>query len=595
MTPPAVAKRVGRQKLRIGRLLIANGLISDEQLETALQEQKKRGRKLGQMLVELGYLSEERLLEFLAEQLGIPFVDLRHYHFNPDVAQRLPETHARRFRAVILEDAGRDFVVGMVDPTDVFAADEVARILKRPIRQALVRESDLLATIDRLYRRTGEITNLAEELQEELAANDFDLGDLEVGEESTDAPVFRLLRSLFEDAVQVGASDIHIEPDEAALRVRQRVDGVLQEQRIQGGRIASALVLRLKLMSGLDISEKRLPQDGRFHLKVRGHGVDVRLSTMPVQHGESVVMRLLDQSAEALSLDDTGMPPEMVERIRGLIRIPHGLLLVTGPTGSGKTTTLYGALRELNSAEKKIITVEDPVEYRLPRVNQVQVNTKIDLTFARVLRAALRQDPDIVMVGEMRDQETAVIGLRAAMTGHLVLSTLHTNDAVSSALRLVDMGAPGYLAGAALRAIVAQRLVRRICESCRAPYELETGERVWLEARVGPDAGRLSFQHGPGCTQCNGTGYRGRLGVFELLQVDAAMADALRHDDPGAYAEAARRRQDFRPLTLSALDYAARGVTTLAEVLRVAEDREDRIGAPRRAPADGSAAASAGA
>jgi MSHA biogenesis protein MshE len=339
-------------------------------------------------------------------------------------------------------------------------------------------------------------------------------------------------------------------------------------------------------MSNLDISEKRLPQDGRFHIKVKGHGLDVRLSTMPVSHGESVVMRLLDQSAEALGLEQMGMPPRMLERFRLLIQRPHGLLLVTGPTGSGKTTTLYAALRELNSAEQKIITVEDPVEYRLPRINQVQVNPRIDLTFARVLRSALRQDPDIVMVGEMRDQETAEIGLRAAMTGHLVLSTLHTNDALSSALRLVDMGAQGYLAAAALRAVVAQRLVRRICEGCRAPYQPEPQEQVWLAAIVGPGAAQLRFHHGPGCTQCNGTGFRGRIGIFELLELDGAMADALRRNDPVAYAEAARGRPDFQPLTRCALDYAGRGLTSLSEVFRVAESL-DESGAAAGAAASG--------
>ncbi len=575
---PAVARRVGRRKIKIGRLLVDNGLITEAQLETALAEQKKRGRKLGQTLVDLGYVTEDRLLEFLAEQLGIPFVDLRHYHFSPDVAHQLPETHARRFRAVILEDTGLDYVVGMVDPTDVFAADELARILRRPIRQTIVRESDLLRTIDRLYRRTGEISHLAEELREELSANDFDLGDLQVAEDASDAPVFKLLHSVFEDAVQVAASDIHIEPGEHQLRIRQRVDGMLQEQVIQGARIASALVLRLKLMSGLDIAEKRLPQDGRFQIKVKGHTIDVRLSTMPVQHGESVVMRLLDQSGEHLSLGQMGMPERMLERFRSLIRRPHGLVLVTGPTGSGKTTTLYGALRELNSAEQKIITVEDPVEYRLPRINQVQVHPKIGLTFASVLRAALRQDPDIVMVGEMRDQETVEIGLRAAMTGHLVLSTLHTNDAITSALRLVDMGAEGYLAASALRAVMAQRLVRRICESCRSPYQPDARERVWLTAMAGADTAHGGFQHGPGCTQCNGTGYRGRLGVFEMLELDAATADALRRSDAGAYARAARERPDFRPLVTCALEYARRGVTSLAEVFRVAESLDD---APR--------------
>ncbi|HYW02945.1 MAG TPA: GspE/PulE family protein, partial [Gammaproteobacteria bacterium] len=450
-----------RQKIRIGDLLVSNKVISEQQLQDALAEQKKTGRKLGRVLIELGFISEDQLLDFLSRQLAIPVVDLRHYKFSPDVVRKLPETYARRYRAIVLADTDNGMLVGMVDPTDIFGYDELSRILKRPIKQALVRESDLLRAIDTVYRRTEEIFSLAEELGEELSQSDYDLARLLEEEEDVDAPVARLLQSMFEDAVQVHASDIHIEPDESVLRIRQRVDGVLQEQIIEERRIASALVTRLKLMSGLDISEKRLPQDGRFNIRVKNSSIDVRLSTMPIQHGESVVMRLLDQSHGMLSLSQLGMPESMMSRFRGLIRRPYGMVLVTGPTGSGKTTTLYAALSEINQPGSKIISVEDPVEYRLPRVNQVQVHSRIGLDFARVLRSALRQDPDIIMVGEMRDAETAEIGLRAAMTGHLVLSTLHTNDALATVNRLLDMGAAGYMVATALDAIVAQRLVRR--------------------------------------------------------------------------------------------------------------------------------------
>jgi len=367
------------------------------------------------------------------------------------------------------------------------------------------------------------------------------------------------------------ASDIHIEPDENQLRIRQRIDGVLQENILKENKIASAMVLRLKLMAGLDISEKRLPQDGRFNLQISGHNVDVRMSTMPVQHGESVVMRLLDQTAGLLTFDETGMPADLIARIRHQISRPHGMVLVTGPTGSGKTTTLYAALSELNQSSKKIITVEDPVEYRLPRVNQVQINSKIDLTFSAVLRTALRQDPDIIMIGEMRDKETVEIGLRGALTGHLVLSTLHTNDAITSALRLIDMGAAGFLVGSSLRAVIAQRLVRKVCDSCAIDYEPNSQEKLWLTNLVGENATSHQFKHGKGCQSCQYTGYRGRIGVFELLEMNEPMMAALKKDDSEGFAKLAKANPTFRPLAIAAFDYATQGITSVEEVLRLVE------------------------
>ena len=467
-----------RKKVRLGDLLVESKLISQAQLEHALSEQKKNGQKLGHVLIEGGYLTEDQMLEALSKQLKIPFVDLLHYKFNPEVIKLIPEIHARRFRAVALSADDIGILVGMSDPTNIFAYDELSRILKRPIKMAVVREIDLLKTLDTAYRKTDQISGFAEQLNEELTDGDIDLGALLAEADVADAPVVKLLASLFEDAIQIKASDIHIEPDEKVLRIRQRVDGVLQEHTMDEVRIAPALVLRLKLMAGLDISEKRLPQDGRFSVKIKVHNIDVRLSTMPVQYGESIVMRLLDQTGGTLDLNLLGMPKPMLERFENLLHRPHGMILVTGPTGSGKTTTLYAALQTLNVPEKKIITVEDPVEYKLPRINQVQINSDIGLTFATVLRSALRQDPDIVLIGEMRDEETSEIALRAAMTGHLVLSTLHTNDAVSTVNRLMDMGIKSYLLASALHAILAQRLVRRVCESCAQVAELTDQQKA---------------------------------------------------------------------------------------------------------------------
>ena len=563
------------KKIRIGDLLIAHKVISQAQLEAALAEQKKSGRKLGRVLVENGYISEDQLLTFLSQQLGIPYIDLKRYHYKPETVRLIPEAHARRFRAIALEDGREALLVGMADPTDIFAYDELARVLRRPLRLSVVKESELLKTIDRVYRRTEEITNFAQELEQELSATAVDIGQLAITEELTDAPVVKLLQSIFEDAIQVNASDIHIEPEERELRIRFRIDGELRVQTMADRRIASALVSRLKLMTGLDISEKRLPQDGRCNVRVRDRNIDVRISTMPIQFGESVVMRLLNPLTGVLELTQLGMPDSMLERFRRLIHSPNGMVLVTGPTGSGKTTTLYAALKELNRPESKILTVEDPVEYRLVGVNQVQVNTKIELSFARVLRSMLRQDPDIILVGEMRDQETAEIGLRAAMTGHLVLSTLHTNDAISTALRLIDIGVEPYMVASSLRAIVSQRLVRRICESCSEPMTLQPEHKVLVRAEIGAEADAAQFHQGRGCSHCNGTGYLGRIGIFEFLEIDEALVDALHTGDPLKFSMAARKQSGYQSIRRSAVVLATRGLTTMDQVARATFGIED--------------------
>lgn len=559
-----------RLKMRLGDLLVHEQIITDGQLEQALQAQKASGRKLGATLVDLGVISEQQLLRFLAQQLNVPFLDISQRRIAPETAKLLPEVYARRYRALVIEDNDESVLLGMSDPADLSGLDQLAPILEpKTIDLAVVQESQIMEAFDSVYRRTQDIANFAEQLHEEYQeGEEFELNALD--ETTSDATVVKLLQSIFEDAVQVRASDIHIEPDEKLLRIRQRVDGVLQENTLDQVNIASALVLRLKLMSGLDISEKRIPQDGRFNIKVKGHSIDVRLSTMPVQNGESVVMRLLDQSAGLLTLDQTGMPAKQLKKLREAIKRPHGMILVTGPTGSGKTTTLYGALSELNTPDSKIITVEDPVEYRISRINQVQVNTKIGLDFASVLRTTLRQDPDIIMVGEMRDKETVEIGLRGALTGHLVLSTLHTNDAVTSAMRLIDMGAPPYLVASSLRAVIAQRLVRRICQNCKQPYQADEQERAWVRY-LKPHLSDAEFFHGRGCNSCNHTGYKGRIGVFELLEMNEAMMEALRQSDTQGFAKATKENPEFEPLSYMALDYAQQGVTTLEEVFKVAE------------------------
>ena len=561
-------------KMRLGDLLVQEHIISEAELQQALAEQRSSGKKLGRTLIDLKSISETQLLQFLSQQLNLPFLDISRLPITPEVVNILPEVQARRHRALVVESSSDSVLVAMSDPADLQAIDNL-EILVAPkqLRIAVAPEQQLLDAFDNLYRRTDQIAQIAGKLDEEYAADDmFDLANLTQGDSDNETTVVKLLQSIFEDAVQMRASDIHIEPGEKVLRIRQRVDGQLHENILNEVNIASALVLRLKLMAGLDISEKRLPQDGRFHMEIKGHKIDVRMSTMPIYHGESVVMRLLDQTAGLRTLDETGMPPHIVARIRKQIKRPHGMLLVTGPTGSGKTTTLYGILRELNTADRKIITVEDPVEYQLPRINQVQVNHKIGLDFSNVLRTTLRQDPDIIMVGEMRDQETVEIGLRGALTGHFVLSTLHTNDAVTSALRLLDMGAASYLVASALRVIIAQRLVRRVCHNCSVDYQLTPADTSWLKSVSKEDFSQATFKVGTGCQTCNGSGYRGRIGIFEILELDENMIDAMRTGNPQDFARAALKSPNFVPLAKSAMEYLFQGTTTMEEVSKLVED-----------------------
>ncbi|MZI92733.1 MSHA biogenesis protein MshE [Vibrio sp. CAIM 722] len=556
---------------RLGDLLVEEGIVSEHQIEQALVAQKNTGRKLGDTLIELGFLTEKQMLSFLSQQLNIPLIDLNSANVDVDAVQLLPEVHARRLRALVIGQNGTQLRIAMSDPADLFAQEALLNQLPQySFEFVIAPEKQLVSGFDRYYRRTKDIANFAEQLQAEHQVGDvFDLS-ADTLADSDDVTVVKLINSLFEDAIQVGASDIHIEPDANVLRLRQRVDGILHETLLNEANITPALVLRLKLMANLDISEKRLPQDGRFHINVKGQSVDIRMSTMPVQYGESVVMRLLNQTAGVRALDESGLPDDLLERLRRQLHRPHGMILVTGPTGSGKTTTLYGALTELNEAGKKIITAEDPVEYRISRINQVQVNPKINLDFSTLLRTFLRQDPDIILIGEMRDQETVEIGLRAALTGHLVLSTLHTNDAVDSALRMIDMGAPGYLVASAVRAVVAQRLVRKVCPDCGKPIVLDDYQKQWLEQRF-PNQVDAQFMQGSGCQNCNMTGYSGRVGVFEMLELEEHMMDALRANDAVGFGKSARKSTTYKPLLVSALELALQGVTSLDEVMALGE------------------------
>jgi len=563
------------QRLRLGDILVAQKVISQEQLKLALDEQKRSGRRLGRALVDMGFTAELNIAQALARQLNVGFVDLKHHNFKANVALKLPESSARRFRALALEERGAKMLVGMADPTDLFAFDELSRILKKDIEPVVVAESELAVALDRVYRRTEEISGLAKELHQDLGENlvDFGAGALDAALGAEDAPVVKLLQSLFQDATQVGASDIHIEPQEDRLRIRIRVDGHLQAQTETEPRVAAALALRLKLMAGLDISEKRHPQDGRFNVLVRSQPVDVRISTMPTHYGESVVMRLLNRQSGLLGLELLGMPAPMLQRFREIIHRVSGMVVVTGPTGSGKTTTLYAALNELNSTALKIITVEDPIEYRVAGLNQVQVNEKIDLTFSSVLRSALRQDPDVMLIGEMRDTETAQIAMRAAITGHMVLSTLHVREAASAPVRLLDMGVPRYMVATSLQAVIAQRLIRRICESCAEDYSPTPQERRFVEAGWS-GTGKSGYRKGKGCTHCAGSGYRGRIGVYEMLEMTPRLVEATAKEDVSAFARIAEEEMAGHSFAHHAAELAASGRTTLNEVMRISQSEE---------------------
>lgn len=566
------------ERIRLGDLLIQQKLLSDEQLQLALAEQKRSGRRLGRIFVDSGYVTESGIAQALAHQLKADFIDLQNFQPRPELLKLLPEGPARRYRAIPLDEHNGILRIGFADPTDLTVYDEVARIVKRDIDLAVVTESQLMPLLDRVYHRTEEISGLARELTAEMGdlPSEFGTG-LNLTPGAEDAPVVKLLQTVFEEAVRLRASDIHIEPQETALTIRFRIDGVLHIQTEADTKIASALVLRLKLMSGLDIAEKRLPQDGRFNMKIRGQAVDVRISTMPTQYGESVVMRLLVQSGALLELDRLQMSPRVLTRFRHAIHQPSGIVLVTGPTGSGKTTTLYAALNELNNPQNKIITVEDPVEYRLPGLNQVQVHEKIDLSFTRVLRTALRQDPDIILIGEMRDEETAEIAMRAAMTGHLVLSTLHTNDAVSTPIRLLDMGVPRYMVALSVKMVLAQRLVRTICSNCTQPHVPDSHEAHWLSYELGNKVADYTYRIGAGCTHCAYTGYVGRQAVYEFLEMTPPLVEAANDGEPNTFMQLGRAQMAGNTLRRDVVRLVVNGRTTISEAMHISSQIEDEV------------------
>lgn len=504
----------------------------------------------------------------------MPALDLQRFDVDIKLARLLPETQARRHLALLLRDQGDSCLLGLADPNNLRAQDAISQLLKRPVDVVQVDKDGLLATLDRVYGKTDQIGEFAREVERNIErdANIVDLDKMGTVLDDVDAPVVKLLQTIFDHAAQVRASDVHIEPQEKRLVVRYRIDGALHVQAEADLKIASPLVVRMKLMAGLDIAEKRLPQDGRIAVRSGLHKLDVRMSTLPTLYGESVVLRILMQQQGLVALTDTGMDPKVFKNFESAIKAPHGIVLVTGPTGSGKTTTLYGALQMLNQPDVKILTCEDPVEYRMAGIVQVQTNDKIGLDFARVLRSFLRQDPDVIFIGEIRDQETAQIASRAAMTGHLVLSTLHTNDALSTPGRLADMGIPPYLIASTLLAVVSQRLVRLSCPHCVAPHEPDPDELQWLLHSLGTESlpAQAKLQRGCGCPRCNGIGYRGRTGVHEILTMTPALARTLRSDTLHDFEVAAQKELAGATIARRVLQLVLDGKTTIAEAMKIA-------------------------
>ncbi len=552
---------------RLGDMLLAQGVVDAQGLSKALSLQKTSRVPLGQALVSLGLASEDRIWRALAQQQKLPFVDLegdvkRGGRIPDPITQAVPVAVVEEHRVVPVSLKDGRLVLALDDPLATYSLDTLQFVLDRDVAAALTTPRGLRQAMQHYYGLQAERTPAGE-----LFAEDAE------GGEGDEAPIIRMVRRMLDSAVSAGASDIHVEPLEGRIRVRFRKDGVLMEAASHERQLLGPLMSRLKIMAGMDIAERRKPQDGRIHVTVEGRRIDIRASVLPGNHGEAMVMRLLDKERGLVSLPELGFGPEDLARFRQVLERPNGIVLVTGPTGSGKTTTLYAALKELNRADVKIITAEDPVEYEIAGINQVQVHPRIGLTFARILRSMLRQAPNIILVGEIRDAETAEVAIQAALTGHLVFATLHTNDAPSALARLVDMGVKPFLVSASLQAVVAQRLIRRLCTSCRAESVPEPSELRALGLAPERLSGRTLYR-AVGCGECQFTGYAGRVAAFELLVMDGALRDMAFRNEPTprvrAAAEASRR---LVPLREDGLSKVLSGLTSISEVLRVSHEQ----------------------
>jgi type IV pilus assembly protein PilB len=574
---------MAEEKKSFGEFLVGLGVITADQLKKALQEQKRAGERLEQTVVRLKYAKEEHVLQCLADYFNLPFVDLNTYLIDEKVTKILPEEIARRHILIPLFKIGNTLTVAIANPLNILALDEVRNRTKTDVEIAVSTEEKIKKTIDQHYGFTA--TKLESTLQQFVRRNEggsplestdyrktYDLAAKELPpsqmEDATAAQMFDLIMI---QAIRDRASDIHFEPEEKALRVRLRIDGFLYEFLTLPKQIHPSLTSRIKILAEMDIAETRLPQDGNFNVKLENRGFEIRISTFPTIYGENVVLRILDQTSPMIKLEDLGFSEDMLLRYKQLVRRPNGIILVTGPTGSGKTTTLYASLNMINSMEKNIITIEDPVEYRLPLIRQTQVNLKAGITFATGLRSILRQDPDVIMVGEIRDLETSEVTIQAAQTGHLVLSTLHTNDAPEAITRLMDIGVEPYLISSSVIGVLAQRLVRTICPECKVPYHVDRGPLADLDEYFSKLEEPITFYRGKGCKNCKQSGYWGRTGIFELFLVNERIKQLISEKAPAQLIrETAKEAIRMVSLREDGLNKVLQGITTLEEVDRVA-------------------------
>ncbi|HUR23399.1 MAG TPA: ATPase, T2SS/T4P/T4SS family [Acidimicrobiales bacterium] len=551
---------------QLGALLVQANLLSEEALAAALGEQGDTQKSLGRILIDNGMVTESDLVSMLASQIGLDFVDLTGFSIDASAAGLISSTIARRYQALPIGWEGSKLLVAMADPSNVFAIDDIRTITKKDVKVVVCTREAILEVIDRHHRMDTDAASIGAQAASEFEA-DEDLSNIR--DTNDDAPLVKLVNMLITQAVADRASDIHIEPGEKDLRVRYRIDGVLHEVMRPPKSIQSGILSRLKIMADINIAERRIPQDGRVNVTLGGRSVDLRVATLPTVYGEKVVMRILDKGTALLKLSDLGFLPSSMERYAQSYEKPYGTILVTGPTGSGKSTTLYATLNILNEPTKNIITVEDPVEYRLVGINQVQTNNKAGLTFAAALRSILRSDPDIVLVGEIRDKETATIAIEAALTGHLVLSTLHTNDAASTPTRLIEMGVEPFLVASALDCIVAQRLARRLCDKCKQPYRPSEAELIRVGWDEEADGEAREVFRANGCSACGKTGYRGRFAIHEVLTVTEEIERLIVARDHSEDIKKMGVAQGMLTLKQAGLTHVSQGTTSIEEILRV--------------------------
>lgn len=565
-----------RKRLRLGELLLENNLITEEQLNIALEEQKAKGIKLGEAIIGLGYVTQDAINDLLCQQLNIDFVDLRKIEIDDSIARMVGEKVVRKYMLLpfALDDRQANVIkVAMEDPMNIMAIDDIGIITGMTVQPYLSTHAYISTAIDKLYGKSQANAIAEQFMKEQGSGDDADNAEENKRQEDVDnSPVVKLVNNIIEGGVRQRASDIHIEPFEYNVRVRYRIDGVLREIISYDRALYAAIIARLKVISGMDISEKRKPQDGRITITVDRREYDIRVSNLPTVFGEKVVMRLASKEGFKRDKKDLGLSHTDLVKFDNILRNPHGIILVTGPTGSGKSTTLYTALSELASDEVNIITVEDPVEANVDNVNQVQVNVKANLTFASALRSILRQDPDIIMIGEIRDGETAEIAVKASITGHLVVSTLHTNSTAASISRLIDMGIEPYLLGDSLVGIIAQRLVRRLCPECKEPYEADEEEKRILKV---PQNEPLKLYKACGCEACGNTGYYGRIGVYEIMPISRKIKNLIASGANADEITAQAVTEGMNTLRMSASNYVKQGLTSFSEMMKITYETDD--------------------